>query len=326
MNRPDENDELIRRYREASAQDERRPSAHVREAVRAHARIIAASKAAGPVPPPAPAANQSRWKLSLLASVALAGLTGLLVLQFDRGTPEEQQAASGQRSPSAGAAPPALDNAPVVMPASPSPAAPSTPRARSPADAVKPRGEVSARPVTPLAPATPPPAAAPDASARDHAREQAAPLPFPTAPAPARSITRLAPAPAADAAARSAAPAQRQEKAQAQESFVLQAPQAGLEPGSPAMAMAIALHEAARTGRITQLNSLLRQGAPINAPDSAGRTPLMLAVIHGQTAVVQRLLAAGANPALVDREGRNALQQAQGLGLNQIASLIAAAS
>lgn len=315
MNRPDENDELIRRYGEASAQDMRRPSPQVREAVRAHAAMITAAKAAGPAPSPTAAANQSRWKLSLLASIALAGLTGLLVLQFDRDTPEEQQAASGQRSPSAGAAPPARAHAPAAVQALPSPAAPSTPPARSPADAVKPSSEVSARPAAPVAPATRPPAVAPDASARDHAGGQAAPLPFPTAPAPA-----------ADATARSAAPAQRQEKAQAQESFVLQAPQAGLEPGSPAMAMAIALHEAARTGRITQLNSLLRQGAPLNAPDSAGRTPLMLAVIHGQTAVVQRLLAAGANPALLDREGRNALQHAQRLGLDQIASLIAAAS
>ncbi|MBA3593934.1 MAG: hypothetical protein H0W47_09060, partial [Polaromonas sp.] len=96
MNRPDENDELIRRYREASAQDTRRPSPQVREAVRAHAAMITASKAAGPAPSfttssttsSTPAANQSRWKLSLLASVALAALTGLLVLQFDRGTPD----------------------------------------------------------------------------------------------------------------------------------------------------------------------------------------------------------------------------------------------
>ncbi|MDP3310320.1 MAG: hypothetical protein Q8S56_05060, partial [Polaromonas sp.] len=114
MNRPDENDELIRRYREASAQDERRPSPQVREAVRAHAELVAptlvASRAFGDSLPLAseegaelarggpslrssriaepadtPAANQSRWKLSLLASIALAGLTGLLVLQFDRG-------------------------------------------------------------------------------------------------------------------------------------------------------------------------------------------------------------------------------------------------
>jgi hypothetical protein len=49
MTEPDRSppgDELTQRYREASAQDTRRPGAHVRDAVRAHAQmVIAAGKA-----------------------------------------------------------------------------------------------------------------------------------------------------------------------------------------------------------------------------------------------------------------------------------------
>lgn len=86
------------------------------------------------------------------------------------------------------------------------------------------------------------------------------------------------------------------------------------------------LHEAARTGQLPQVERLIAQGARINAPDEADRTPLMLATIHGHAAVVQRLLAAGANPALVDREGVNALGYARRLGRADIARMIEAGS
>ena len=43
-----QDDELVRRYHEASEQEGARPGAHVREAVRAHAQMIA--KAAAPAP------------------------------------------------------------------------------------------------------------------------------------------------------------------------------------------------------------------------------------------------------------------------------------
>lgn len=98
-----QDDELIRRYREASAQDASRPGPQVRAAVRAHAQmLVAAKKAAGdkPVAGDSPvasrtAANASRWKISALGSVALVGLSALLLLQFERGTPEEKDIAYG---------------------------------------------------------------------------------------------------------------------------------------------------------------------------------------------------------------------------------------
>ena len=342
MTRPDDppTDDLIAQYHEASEQDTRRPADAVREAVLAHARMVSASshtQAKGHDASHAGPANQSRWKLSLLASVALAALSGLLVLQFDRGTPEEQDAVSGQRSPSVSPAPPSPAAAPAAVPPPAPPAAPPIPPTRTQAEPPRPAPPKAAAPA-PQADAgtTRSEAAERRASTVPLAREQAEAPALATAPATSKAIVppAAAPAPAApradDAASvRGAAPVQQQEAStaqKAQENRALQAPRARLVPGSPAAAMALALQEAARTGRITQLDSLLRQGAPLNAPDDAGRTPLALAVIHGQTAAVQRLLAAGANPALVDREGLNPLQHARRLGLSQIAGLIEAAS
>ncbi|MBU0890668.1 MAG: hypothetical protein KKH21_07235 [Gammaproteobacteria bacterium] len=123
MSAPD--DELVRRYREASAQEDARPGAHVRDAVRAHAQMMAAAAATAPAPSAnassRAAANQSRWKLSALATVALVGLTGLLMLQFERGTPEERDIAFGQRRAQA--------PAPAAVPELPPPATPAMPEA-----------------------------------------------------------------------------------------------------------------------------------------------------------------------------------------------------
>ena len=81
-------DELTLRYREACEQDDRRPSDSVREAVHAHARMMIAARGPNGGQPEGheeqteapPAANQSRWKMSLLASVAIRSrrFSGLL--------------------------------------------------------------------------------------------------------------------------------------------------------------------------------------------------------------------------------------------------------
>ena len=83
--------------------------------------------------------------------------------------------------------------------------------------------------------------------------------------------------------------------------------------------------DAARAGRILQVESLVSQGAPVNARDSAGKTALMLAATNGHTSAVQKLLALGATPGLADREGLNAAQQARRQGYTHIADLIDAA-
>jgi hypothetical protein len=321
MNRPDQNDELIRRYREASAQDERRPSAQVREAVRAHAEMISASKLASPAVS-GPAANQSRWKISLLASIALAGLTGLLVLQFDRGTPDQQETALGRPAPAvippqpASPPPPAVadakaarSEAPATRPAPPAPLLPKA--AVQPARPAPDVGVAAPAAASPPRPADPEPPAAQHAPARERAAEAAHDQASEKAMAPTapQAMARSAAAPVL----RMPAPAP------AQENLAGQAPRS-------AAALAAALHQAARAGQVAEAEALLQQGAAINAPDSAGRTALVLAVIQGHSELVRRLLALGANPALADSEGLDALQHARRLRRDDIARLIEARS
>lgn len=125
-----QDDELVRRYQEASAQEDARPGAQVRDAVRVHAQMLAAASATASPPaaalPSRAAANQSRWKISALATVALVGLTGLLMLQFERGTPEERDIAFGQQRAQA----PVPAAAPAPLPTV-APAVPDAPAARS---------------------------------------------------------------------------------------------------------------------------------------------------------------------------------------------------
>jgi cytochrome c2 len=54
-------------------------------------------------------------------------------------------------------------------------------------------------------------------------------------------------------------------------------------------------HDVARRGDLAALEKLLAAGAPIDAPDGSGATPLYLAAAEGHTDVVTRLLAAGAD-------------------------------
>ncbi|MFN7855134.1 MAG: hypothetical protein ACK5OA_00870, partial [Acidovorax sp.] len=160
-----QHDELVRRYHEASEQEDARPGAHVRDAVRAHAQMLAGAAAQAPTPavpmPHAPsrtAANQPRWKISALATVAVIGLTGLLMLQFERGTPEEKEIAYGQR------------RTPMAAPAAVAPAARTTEQGSEP-----------------TAPAPEPDAAraTADATARETARSSGpTTAPTPAAPAP----------------------------------------------------------------------------------------------------------------------------------------------
>lgn len=82
--------------------------------------------------------------------------------------------------------------------------------------------------------------------------------------------------------------------------------------------------EAARAGNTLQVESLIHQGAPVDARDNEGKTALMLAAMGGHTATVQKLLALGANSALVDREGLSAAQWAAQRGHARIADLLEA--
>ena len=142
-------DELLERYADAAAQETSRPSAQVREAVRAHAAMLAKARASNPNQTPIkeipPAANQSRWAIPMLASLAVVGLGSLLMLQMDRDTatgkdelawvgPKHTENASVTTAPAAPNAPApvraaALTPRPVHVP-EPGPTQPREPTAR----------------------------------------------------------------------------------------------------------------------------------------------------------------------------------------------------
>jgi len=69
---------------------------------------------------------------------------------------------------------------------------------------------------------------------------------------------------------------------------------------------AAALMEAAAHGRETNALRLLQAGVPVDARDALGATALLHAAGQGQVEMVRWLLAAGADPAAVDGEGRGA--------------------
>jgi len=394
MTEPDHSDELLARYREASAADPQRPAQRVRAAVRQHAQMVHARQPevvtlALQTGQSSPAANQPRWKLSALGSVAVLGLAGLLVLQFEHGTPEQKEVALGvavpgqsrkdevvrQSAPAAVAGP--QDAAPRQEPPPSGPLTQTTPASADSA---------AARRATPAAPPVVPDSArnAKAAALAAGAEAARAPSAFPRSPestnATAQSIASDATSSAAPAAAapitaqpdvsapaprgaanQAASPVRntgatgaRLEGSAAAPGDAQPAP-AAAAPGRPRTAalagalekaahppvaaqslreraplagtssdLAASLHAAARNGDVAQLDLLLAKGAPLNAPDDAGRTPLVLATMQGHIETVRRLLAAGANPALQDREGLDAVQHARRLGLNQIVQLIEA--
>lgn len=73
----------------------------------------------------------------------------------------------------------------------------------------------------------------------------------------------------------------------------------------PAMAADLSpqLLSAAAAGKNTEVEALLAKGAPVDAHEKNGRTPLMLAAQHGHLDTVRLLLAKGANPAARDKSG-----------------------
>ena len=79
---------------------------------------------------------------------------------------------------------------------------------------------------------------------------------------------------------------------------------------APAIGPADDLLDAARHGKKDQVESLLKLGAPLEARDKDGRTPLMLAAQYGRVSTVQLLLAKGAKPDARDTRGWNAFMLA----------------
>ena len=332
----DRPDDLKQRYLQASAAQTVGPSERVRRAALDHAQMLAAS-ASPASPPQAKPAAANRWNFTLVASVAIAGVSALLALQFDRSDSEDKAVVLG--TPSVTAPPVAAQPAPVRSP--------DLNARTSAADAanksVAESADQSAAQSAPESPAVP--------AARPAAKAQA---PKPTAAPnlkepPTEALARPAPAtPLVKSESESqsekasverpfqATPPTAQKRAErvadAEVSAQPAARMQGAEPGTPSAEMksraaavqSSALRNAASSGQMAALEQALQQAtaAQINARDDRGRTPLMLATLGGHIGAVQRLLTAGADPILQDAQGNTARQMAQQLGYTIIENLL----
>lgn len=331
-------DDLKQRYLQASEAQTAGPSDRVRRAALDHAQMVAASTAPAAhvaLPQAKPAAAANRWNFTLVASVAIAGISALLALQFDRSDSEDKAVVLG--TPSVTAPPVAAQPAPAQSP--------ELNAGTSAADAANKSGAESAAQSAPELLAVP--------AARPTAKAQA---PKPTAAPnvkepPTEALARPAPAPAAPLM-KSESESQS-EKASAERPFQATPPTAqkrsapladaefsaqptarmqGAEPSAPSAEMksraapvqGSALRNAASSGQMAALEQALQQATPaqINARDDRGRTPLMLATLGGHIGAVQRLLTAGADATLQDAQGNTAGQMAQQLGYTIIANLL----
>ena len=100
----------------------------------------------------------------------------------------------------------------------------------------------------------------------------------------------------------------------------MQAPASASKGISPQQA----LFATARAGNTSTVESLLQQGATLNAADETSQTALILAAINSHSAIAEKLLALGANRRPTDQEGLDALQHASRLGLARPEALLQA--
>ena len=335
---------MVQRYREANDRHPARPGKAVREAVLAHARsqLGATPQSLQHTPP---AANDSRWKLRALGSLAVVGLIGLLVMQFERGTPEEQALALGQpeqraeratkapspekAGPASGApATPAAGGAPATtqspMPKErkpePQPAAPTHAESTLPA---APSGRTAGNAPSSPRPDEQPPSAQADAALEAAPRQRASPPPAPSERSVPEAFSQSSPRadqnadvqaqPTAPPMAASPAPTEKPEAGRTtrEPSALGTAPGAG-QASRPRRSPP--LHDAVISDQTAQVQQLLAQGANINARDAQGRTALMLAAMGSNPGLVELLMKAGADPDLRDHAGWRAVDLAEQAG------------
>jgi len=85
-----------------------------------------------------------------------------------------------------------------------------------------------------------------------------------------------------------------------------------------------ALLKAAQHGKHEVIPLFATHKQLLNAKDTDGETPLLLAVFKGHPKACEALLKAGADPFITDKQGQNALHKAAQLGSHEVISLFAA--
>jgi hypothetical protein len=310
----DAEDDIDDLYRRAAAQDPSRPSDAVRQAVFAHAAQLAADRALTREPANADTPGRitpmgkrpprrARYLSTLVGTLAAAVFVGLLVIPRFLMTPDAPPPRVSALSPVPAkpvAAPAPAPSAPKASGLNPHEAAP--PERSAAAAQARTRAHQDARvefdkakraltPVEPLAESNA--MSAPASAGRAYAPPvAAAPLP-PPAPALTGGAAAVPPAPSPVANALA----------------------------SPTATTA-ALTRAAEQNDITALQTMFDQGIDVNARDANGRTPLMLAVLSGQSRAVEVLLAHGANVDAADRNGVTPLQAAESARRADIAAAL----
>lgn len=294
---PNPDNRLLQRYREANAHDAARPAPALRETVLAHARAAAAARAETPSPARRPAANDSAWTWRAFGGLAVIGLAGLLVLQFERGAPEEKEAALsvGVTRPSGSLAP-----APAEVQVQEAAQAPTRqPRTGPPQTAtLAPKAGQIVDPEQGPERAVVPPAAAADTALRPEPPAMAA------APAPAL--------------AEAMEPRATVESRNTSEGLARERRETGAARPAPISPLLTAIN-AAEPAAVRQL---LAKGANPNERQANGLTPLMAAARRGDEVIVRALLAAGADRALRDVQGLSAAEYAERAGHNELLLLL----
>jgi hypothetical protein len=289
---PPGDDELVARYREASALENAAPRPGLRAAVLAQAgrQFLTPSLRAE-------AANDRRWLITTAASVAVLGIAGLLALQIDRGSQQEQDLALGRST--APAATPAAQEAAL--------AAARQPEFRQNADA-----HGAAAPEKPQR--------KPHGKTKLAEAFEPAPKPAPAPEIPPAAMRAPALDPDGIAAERAVAAPPPLTAVRARQDVAAAPP--ALAEALPAFTPAQRLLSAAAAGQTEAVREALQSGAPPDAADAAARTAVMLAAARGDDALVRLLLQAGADARRADRNGMTAADHARRAGHQALARQI----
>lgn len=283
-------DALLARYHAAQAAldalQANGPSEHARTNILDRATKIATESVAAPaikqrasglIDTGKPAANDRQWKIRALATVAMFGLTSLLLHQWDRGTPEEKEVAFSAARPAVAER---SESGAVPAPAAPAaaPAAGAPPKAELPSDAA-------------------PAAKAAQYGAAQSMRREDAPS----------AVARMKKSDAADAessmqdtsaitAGRAAtlpnaalfAAIRNGDAAAVEQALANGADKNAKSSGTPAVTLCV------QSGKLHLVKRLAAAGADLNAPDAQGMSPLAHAQAMGLDAMVSVLLELGA--------------------------------